>query len=71
MWKLAAAMVACAAALRSGARRLDAWTLAREKAAADRDALLAMSERELRDIGIDASQIRAATNDHRVRDWSA
>ena len=57
--------------LRRSARRLDAWTLARDKAAADRNALLAMSERELRDIGIDASQIRAVTNDHWVRDWGA
>ena len=70
MWKLAAAMTACAAALRKNAQRLEAWTLARDKAAADRNALLAMSDRELRDIGIDASQIHVVTRDDWVRDWS-
>jgi uncharacterized protein YjiS (DUF1127 family) len=70
MSKVASGLVACAAAVRRNAQRLNAWTLARDKAADDHYALLAMSERELRDIGIDASQIRAVTKGDWVRDWA-
>lgn len=51
--RVAIALTSVARMLRSTARHLDASLAARAKAADDSLALLAMSERELRDIGID------------------
>ncbi len=47
-------------------RTLDAWLAARAKARDDSFVLEAMSERELRDIGIDPGRVRAA---EWTRDW--
>ena len=47
-------------------RTLDAWLAARAKARDDSLALEAMSERELRDIGIDPGRVRSA---EWSRDW--
>jgi hypothetical protein len=69
VWKMGAALQAGAAWLRASAQRLDGWLAAREKAASDADALCAMSERELRDIGIDPGRNRGAAGDAWARDW--
>lgn len=61
-------LIAVARVLRRTAERLDAWFAARAKARADSVALLAMSERELRDIGIDPARIGADPQAWR-RDW--
>jgi uncharacterized protein YjiS (DUF1127 family) len=45
--------------LQWAARRMDAWLAARAKARDDAQCLQAMSERELRDIGIDPARVRA------------
>ncbi|MFO1311138.1 MAG: hypothetical protein U1F41_03635 [Burkholderiales bacterium] len=47
-------------------RTLDAWLASRAKARDDSLALESMSERELRDIGIDPGRIRPA---EWTRDW--
>ena len=70
IWILGQAMSAGAAALRRGARRLDAWFAARHKAGADREALLHMDTRELRDIGLDPAQVRGVAHDAWTRDWT-
>ena len=49
------------------ARRLDAWLAARAKARDDARCLQAMSDRELRDIGIDPARVHGAP---RSRDWT-
>jgi hypothetical protein len=41
---------------------LDAWLAARAKSIADSEALAAMSERELRDIGLDPARIHGAAH---------
>lgn len=70
IWNLGQAMSAGAAALRRTARGLDAWFAARHQAAADREALLLMDTRELRDIGLDPAQVRGGAHDAWTRDWS-
>jgi len=54
--------------LRAAAERLDAWLAARKRAADDLDALAAMSERELRDIGVSRASIDAVANLEWMRD---
>ena len=49
------------------ARRMDAWLAARAKSREDSQALDAMNDRELRDIGIDPGRIHPAPW---VRDWT-
>lgn len=66
---LARGLAAFARVLGRAAERLDAWFAARAKARADGIALLAMSERELKDIGIDPGRIGAGPETWR-RDWS-
>jgi len=51
------------------ASRLDRWLIGRQRAAADRTALAAMSERELRDIGIGHASIDAVARLEWVRDF--
>lgn len=53
----AAALALAGRALLEVARRLDEWLAARAKSIEDSEALAAMSERELRDIGLDPAQI--------------
>jgi uncharacterized protein YjiS (DUF1127 family) len=52
--------------LHGSARALDSWLAARAKAHDDAHALEAMSERELRDIGLDPGRIN---NAQWPRDW--
>ena len=59
----ARALVAALASLRRLARGVGTWLEARRRAAADRDALSAMSERELRDIGFDRASGSAFVRD--------
>ena len=59
----ARALVAALAAVRRLARGVETWLEARRRAAADRDALCAMSERELRDIGFDRASGSAYVRD--------
>lgn len=66
---LAGSLSAAAGVLRSSARRLDAYFGARAKAQDDSLALIAMSERELRDIGIDPVRL-GTLPDRWTRDWS-
>lgn len=66
---LARGLVAVAHVLRRGGERLDGWLAARAKARADSVALLTMSDRELRDIGIDPGRIGAGPEIWR-RDWT-
>ena len=49
--RLALALAVVLRALRTQARRLDAWFAARKRAAQDRRDLATMSDRELADIG--------------------
>lgn len=70
MWKVGAALHAGSGWLRAGAKRLDAWLAARDRAASDADALCAMSERELRDIGLGPTRIGRAPAEGWARDWS-
>jgi len=70
LWKAAAILRAGADALHGNAQRLDAWLAARAKASDDRDALCAMSERELRDIGIDSACVHGPAQPS-LRDWAA
>jgi len=65
---LARGLAAVARVLRRAGERLDAWFAARAKARADSIALLAMSERELKDIGIDPGRIGVGPETWR-RDW--
>jgi uncharacterized protein YjiS (DUF1127 family) len=53
--------------LQRAARRMDAWLAARAKGREDAQALEAMTERELRDIGIDPARIHPAPW---VKDWT-
>ena len=66
---LAVSLASIAHMLRSAAWRLDAWLAARTKAEHDSRALVAMSERELRDIGIDPVRL-GTMPDRWTRDWS-
>ena len=50
---LYSALVEAMHALLGVARRIDTWLEARERAEADRDVLMRMSDRELLDIGLD------------------
>lgn len=56
---VAAALEAVARVLEAAALRLDAWREARRRAVQARIDLAAMSERELRDIGLDRGQVDA------------
>ncbi len=67
--RLAVLLAGLARRLRSAARLLDAWLAARAKAEDDNRALVAMSERELRDIGIDPVRL-GTMPDRWTRDWS-
>jgi uncharacterized protein YjiS (DUF1127 family) len=58
----------CTMALRPLARRVDAWLALRKRAADDLDALAAMSERELRDIGVSRASIHAIAADAWTRE---
>ena len=69
IWKTADTLHAGAEALHAYAQRLDAWLAERAKSADDRSALQAMSERELRDIGVDPARVRGP--EHCLRDWAA
>ena len=70
IWKAAEALRAGADALHRSAQRLDAWLAARAKSSDDRDALRAMSERELRDIGLDPARVHGPAEPW-LRDWAA
>ena len=58
----AAAIAFAGDALHGLARRLAAWLAARAKSIADSEALMAMSERELRDIGLDPASIHGGAH---------
>lgn len=62
----AAFMSALCGWLARSAQRMDAWLVARAKARDDSLLLDAMSERELRDIGIDPARVHPAPW---TRDW--
>jgi len=66
----AASLASLAQALHRAAAALDAWLLARRKGTADDVALTAMSDRELRDIGLDPGYVKGSGQDDWVRDWS-
>ena len=53
--------------LQVAARKMDAWLAARAKAREDGLALEAMSDRELRDIGIDPARVHPMPM---TRDWT-
>lgn len=53
--------------LQHSARRMDAWLAARAKSREDSQSLDAMSDRELRDIGIDPARVHPAPW---VTDWT-
>jgi len=56
-------------ALRGVAQKIDAWIGARERAAADRDTLAGMSDRERLDIGLDRASVHPVECGARVRDY--
>ncbi|MGE5169218.1 MAG: DUF1127 domain-containing protein [Rudaea sp.] len=49
-------------------RRIDAWSAARARVAADREILASMSDRELLDIGIERGIARAVAEGKWMRD---
>ena len=55
-------------ALRAVARRIDAWSAARARVAADREILANMSDRELLDIGLERGVARAVAEGRWTRD---
>ncbi|HVJ72433.1 MAG TPA: DUF1127 domain-containing protein [Casimicrobiaceae bacterium] len=57
--RLALALAVVLRALRTQARRLDAWFAARKRAAQDRRDLATMSDRELADIGVSRASVDA------------
>ena len=57
------------AALRAIARSVDAWVAARQRAAQDLDAFACMSDRELRDIGMDRASTNFVALGGRIRDY--
>lgn len=67
--RIARVLAAFAGFLGRTGERLDAWLRARAKARDDSVALLAMSERELKDIGIDPARIGVGPDTWR-RDWT-
>jgi len=58
LYGLGTVLVAGARGVRRAAHRLDAWLEARRHSADARAALSEMSDRELRDIGLDRADIR-------------
>jgi uncharacterized protein YjiS (DUF1127 family) len=56
-------------ALHRAAQRVDSWLAARSRFAADRDALVRMSDRELIDIGLDRASVDFVAGGGRVRDY--
>lgn len=55
-------------AWRAIARRIDAWSAARARVAADREILANMSDRELLDIGLERGVARAVAEGRWTRD---
>ena len=53
---------ASSGALRAIARRIDAWFEARKRAAEDLELLAGMSDRDLRDIGIERASVNAVVD---------
>lgn len=49
-------------ALRTTLRRIEAWFEARKRAAEDREVLASMSDRDLRDIGIERASVNAVAD---------
>ena len=66
--KLYSALVDAMNAVLSVVRRIDTWLEARERAAADRDALARMSDRELHDIGLDRAGVNYVAYRARLHD---
>jgi len=58
-----------AAALRTLGQQVDGWLLHRRRAAADRHELVRMSDRELRDIGVDRASIEPIVNGAWLREY--
>ncbi len=56
-------------ALRAIARSIDAWLAARQRAAQDLDAFASMSDRELRDIGMNRASTNFVALGGRIRDY--
>ena len=56
-------------ALLAIARSIDAWLAARQRAAQDLDALASMSDRELRDIGMNRASTHFVALGGRIRDY--
>ena len=68
-YSTAALVVRAADILYATAQRLDGWLASRAKATDDNLALQAMSERELRDIGIDPARVHGGVP-IRLNDWA-
>ena len=67
--RIALAAVAAAEALHALALRVDTWLAARRRAAADRQALANMSDRDLSDIGVVRASVDAIADGAWMRDW--
>jgi uncharacterized protein YjiS (DUF1127 family) len=50
-------------------QKIDSWFAARQRFAADSDALARMSDRELADIGIDRASVSFVAEGGRTRDY--
>ena len=57
------------AALQAIARTIEDWLAARQRAAQDLDAFASMSDRELRDIGMDRASTNFVALGGRIRDY--
>ncbi len=55
--------------LQAIARSIDAWLAARQRAAQDLDAFASMSDRELRDIGMNRASTNFVALGGRIRDY--
>jgi uncharacterized protein YjiS (DUF1127 family) len=58
-----------ATSLRRGTKRFLSWLAARKRIAADHDALVGMSDRELIDIGLDRASVNFVSGGGHVHDY--
>ena len=67
--RLSSALIDVTRSLRGFAQKIDAWLETRERAAADRDTLARMNDRELHDIGLDRGTLNSVADGAWRRDY--
>ena len=67
--RLSSALSDVIGSLRGFAQKIDAWLEMRKRAAADRDTLARMNDRELHDIGLDRGTLKSVADGAWRRDY--